>query len=334
MQEQVIIEERLSLHYSPRNITPKYIVLHCIGYDDPLQILNETQTSCHYLIPQQKSSNPLIAYEVVKPPLRAWHAGISHWKNYSGLNDWALGIEINMPDYAHALEKNKTLDFLFFTDYQKLQIEILKILVKRLQKQFSIPAENIIAHSDIAPWRDIAGKIVMSKTDPGPTLPWNKLACTNIGVWPKADCPQSVKNNLTAAHAQQLLTDVGYKIPASGIFDQETNLTIGAARLRWSPTCFKPANGSAHACYEKTFDAELACSLYNVANKNYDTCNTNTGNTNTWGLVGLLACSGGGLLLLFLVCHLFKCWHVNRSESSPLLEQEEETKPMQIRNCL
>ena len=48
------------------------------------------------------NEDTLIAYEVVKPPLRAWHAGISQWGNYTGLNDWSIGIEINMPNYAHA----------------------------------------------------------------------------------------------------------------------------------------------------------------------------------------------------------------------------------------
>lgn len=292
-----------SPYFTNQTITPYYILLHCIGYEDPLEVLNANNVSCHYLIPEQKSSNKLIAYEVVKPPLRAWHAGISQWKNYINLNDYAIGIEINMPNYAHALE-NSTLDFLYFENYQAQQISALEILVKQIQQMYSIPPENILAHSDVAAWRNISGTIEISKTDPGPTLPWQALAQKDIGVWPAEDCPDSVKTNLTASQLQKLLSEVGYNVPQTGVYDLATNLSMGAARLHWEKNCFNSYSGSANNCYTKPADPELACSLYNLGRGNYAR-SSHSGSSNS--LIILLA-AASPIVILFLAFALYKLY--------------------------
>lgn len=179
VESSIVIEEAPSPYFTNTTITPQFIVLHCTGYKDPLEVLKQNKVSCHYLIPQQNQITDLLVYEVVKPPLKAWHAGASQWKEFINLNSNALGIEINMPDYAHALE-NGTLDFLYFQDFQIPQITALKLLLKQIQTTYAIPAENIIGHSDIAPWRNVRGQIVMAKTDPGPTLPWQQLHANGI----------------------------------------------------------------------------------------------------------------------------------------------------------
>lgn len=291
-QNEINIISAPSPYYTNTTIEPKFIVLHCIGYKDPLEALNQNKVSCHYLIPQQNSSE-LIVYEVVKPPLRAWHAGVSKWQEYTGLNDYAIGIEINMPDYAHAIDNN-TLDFLYFQDYQPNQLTALKILVKQIQNEYNIPPQNVIGHSDIAPWRNSTGNIIMGKTDPGPTLPWRELANEGIGVWPNST--RCDMNDLSATRAQLLLRNVGYDVPETGVFDQQTNLTIGAARLHWTPECFNQTTGLAHQCYEKPFDANLACSLNNLSPNN----NQNNSSSITPLLITMLTV-GPVLLILVLV---------------------------------
>ena len=47
----------------------------------------------------------------------------------------------------------------------------LIILLKKLKKKYNINNENILGHSDIAPYR---------KKDPGEKFPWNKLQDQNI----------------------------------------------------------------------------------------------------------------------------------------------------------
>src|SRR5438876_212234 len=98
--DDLIIEPRPSRWFTNEPVKPVFIVLHCSGYNNTLEVFDKFKVSCHYFIPEQNETEPLVAYEVVKPPLRAWHAGISQWKNYTGLNAYALGIEVNMPNYA------------------------------------------------------------------------------------------------------------------------------------------------------------------------------------------------------------------------------------------
>lgn len=308
--DSLIIEPRPSQWFTDEPIEPLYIVLHCSGYNNTLDVFDKSKVSCHYFIPEQNETDPLLVYEVVKLPLRAWHAGISHWKNDSNLNAYAIGIEINMPNYAHALE-NKTLDFLYFENFQEKQIKALQILVNQLQQQYNIPAENVVGHADIAAWRNISGETIMSRTDPGPTFPWKILAKNGIGLWPEGDCPETIKKNLTAIQAQGLLRAVGYNVPLTGEFDTETNLTMGAARLHFEPNCFNQTSGSAHACYEKSFDSNLACSLYALNSHHAPESNVSSSST----LFLLLAFGSPTLLLLFFLgCLLYRRYTQTSSE--------------------
>ena len=33
-------------------------------------------------------------YQMVHDYFRAWHAGVSHWREFNDLNSWAVGVEI------------------------------------------------------------------------------------------------------------------------------------------------------------------------------------------------------------------------------------------------
>jgi len=221
-----------SPHFTDKIIEPKFIVLHCIGYHDPVAILEQYSVSAHFLIPKQ-TKHYLEVYQLVQENKRAWHAGVSNWKEYQGLNDHAIGIEISMPNYATAVSKkeDEELNFKYFESFEPKQIAALIELVKDLQKQFNIPAENVIAHSDIAPYRIIDDKTVLSKTDPGPTLPWRQLAEHGIGVWPADEFDGELEGiELTAKLAQELLRKVGYHLPDTSEYDKATLLTLNAFR--------------------------------------------------------------------------------------------------------
>jgi N-acetylmuramoyl-L-alanine amidase len=47
-------------------------------------------------------------------------------------------------------------------------------LLSKLKKEYNIPTQNIIGHSDIAPSR---------KNDPSALFPWNTLAENGFGLW-------------------------------------------------------------------------------------------------------------------------------------------------------
>ncbi|MCE3237141.1 MAG: N-acetylmuramoyl-L-alanine amidase [Gammaproteobacteria bacterium] len=292
-------------YYSNQNITPSYIILHCSGYHDPEQIWIDYQVSTHYFIPEQNDTKQLIAYEVVKMPLRAWHAGVSHWQNKTGFNDFAIGIEIHMPNYAHALDGNGTLDFKYFEPYQRAQIRALILLIQELQKKYSIPAENVIGHSDIAPWRQQGNEIVLGKTDPGPTLPWKELAEQGIGQWvdERIDCPPNI--DLSAETAQYYLAKIGYAVEHTGLFDMKTNFTIGAFREHFMPECYNATSGSAEECYVQPFDASTACAMYRVVEtqQRLSSKSVHSSSSSFFWAAGIAA-TGGTILLACLAYYL------------------------------
>jgi N-acetylmuramoyl-L-alanine amidase len=59
--------------------------------------------------------------------------------------------------------------------FSEAQITSLMALLSKLQKQYGIPAQNIIGHSDIAPTR---------KSDPSALFPWKTLAENGFGMCP------------------------------------------------------------------------------------------------------------------------------------------------------
>ena len=93
--------------------------------------------------------------------IRAWHAGISSWKNFKSLNKSSIGIEISNPGHYFNYKK-----------FSKKQIQSIKDLSKFLIRKYKIDKKNILGHSDIAPDR---------KKDPGEKFPWKDLSKFKLG---------------------------------------------------------------------------------------------------------------------------------------------------------
>jgi N-acetylmuramoyl-L-alanine amidase len=306
------IQSKYNPNFSNRSIVHRYILLHCIGYEDPLAVLNESGVSAHYFIPVQNHTG-LVAYQLVDPELRAWHAGVSAWKNDTGLNDWAIGIEVNMLNYAKALE-NTTLDWFYFEQFQSAQISALKQLVQYLMTHYEIPPQNVLSHSDVSPFRfDEDGTVILGKTDIGPTLPWEFLAEEGIGVFPVADAKDDTPPCLTAECAQKLLLDVGYFVAQTGVFDAETNMTIRASKLHFTPECY----GSPEGC-TTTYDPKIAIALDNVASGRWVTRRQDYDSS----LALTLGLVFGGLLAAFVMfAGLKACKKSSKPESKGCLSR-------------
>lgn len=86
---------------------------------------------------------------------RAWHAGMSCWRNHQRCNDFSLGIELEGDD---------------FSAFMPAQYATLNALLVVLCQRF--PIEGCVGHADIAPGR---------KTDPGPWFEWSRIATTSAG---------------------------------------------------------------------------------------------------------------------------------------------------------
>ncbi len=145
------------MNYSTRNKnkTVKFIIIHYTGMIDfksaykKLNNLN-SDVSCHYLI----SRNGKI-YNLLSTNLKAWHAGISKWKGYKGLNDYSIGIELENKGHEHGYE-----------NFTKKQYKSLNILLNSLCYFYCIKKSNILGHSEISPNR---------KMDPGEKFNWGMV---------------------------------------------------------------------------------------------------------------------------------------------------------------
>ena len=92
-------------------------------------------------------------YQFVSVYDRAWHAGLSSFKNQENCNDFSLGIELIGSDSV---------------PFEDNQYDSLNKLIEILCTSFpEIKKENIVGHSEIAPDR---------KTDPGPFFDWSKIS--------------------------------------------------------------------------------------------------------------------------------------------------------------
>lgn len=138
---------------------PNFIIIHHTAQDSIQQTINtftktSTQVSAHYIIADDGH-----VVQMLNDYLRAWHAGLSSWGKNTDINSASIGIE---------LDNNGSEPF------SEAQITSLMALLSKLKKDYNIPAQNILGHSDIAPSR---------KKDPSALFPWKTLAENGFGIW-------------------------------------------------------------------------------------------------------------------------------------------------------
>jgi N-acetylmuramoyl-L-alanine amidase len=144
---------------------PNFIIIHHTAQDSLQKTLRtftsqKTKVSAHYVISRDGK-----VVHMLNDYLRAWHAGNSSWGKHTDINSVSLGIE---------LDNNGSEPF------SDTQINSLLALLTKLKKDYGIPTQNIIGHSDIAPSR---------KVDPSIFFPWKLLALNGFGLWPDEVLP-------------------------------------------------------------------------------------------------------------------------------------------------
>ena len=177
----------------------------------------EKKVSSHYLISQNGT-----VYNLVKDKFRAWHAGQAFWKEIIDINSASIGIEL---DYNPRGKNNK---------YSSKMIYSLKKLILKLQKNYKINKNNILAHSDIAPFR---------KKDPGRHFPWQSLSSSNLIMSLKNLKKNEIKiiekwfkNNKLKSKKQRIilaLSLIGYDTREVYKNDKLYNKLIRAYRIRY-----------------------------------------------------------------------------------------------------
>lgn len=226
-----------------QNFRQRYLIIHYTALDNEksIRVLTQQSVSSHYLV------NDLLddeIYQLVDENKRAYHAGISHWRNNTGLNDSSIGIEIVNTGYTADRSGNR--QFHAFPEYQFKKVAAL---AKDIVERYNIPATNVLGHSDIAPSR---------KQDPGPFFPWKRLYDEyGVGMWydestkqsfyetAVMDIQYSYQNPSFITNVQEQFKKFGYDIQVTGTWDRQTQKVIEALQYR-----FRPAN------YDGKLDAE------------------------------------------------------------------------------
>ncbi len=127
------------------------------------------KVSSHYVVDEDGT-----VYRLVPEARRAFHAGVSYWRGRRVLNDPSIGIEIVNPGHEWG-----------YRAFPPAQMQAVRKLCLGILSRHSIPAGNVVGHSDIAPTR---------KQDPGELFDWRGLAEAGIGLWPgdEGDEPKDV----------------------------------------------------------------------------------------------------------------------------------------------
>ncbi len=218
-----------------QNFRQRYLILHYTALDNEksIRVLTQQSLSSHYLV---NDTNDKEIYQIVDENKRAYHSGVSQWRNDSQLNDISIGIEIVNAGYT-----TDSLGMKIFPSYPDYQMEKVAALVKDIIVRYNIPPTNVLAHSDIAPTR---------KQDPGPKFPWKKLYDEyQIGMWYDDAAKQMFDSQalgidftakmLESSFIYKLQSDLkkfGYGVIPSGTMDDTTKKTIEAFQYHFRPS--------------------------------------------------------------------------------------------------
>ena len=164
---------------------PNIVVIHYTAQNSCEQTLQTftkpaTQVSAHYVICKDGTLNHML-----NDYLRAWHAGAGKWGNNTDVNSSSIGIEID----------NNGID-----SFSNAQINTLLGVLSFVKKEYNIPTENFIGHSDVAPAR---------KIDPGILFPWKALSEKGFGLWYNDTTAVTVPVDFNVKYALKI---IGYDV--------------------------------------------------------------------------------------------------------------------------
>ncbi len=212
-----------SPNYNSRNNSKiQLIIIHYTALKNTLDAVSylckrEKKVSTHYLISQNGT-----VYNLVDDKFRAWHAGQAFWQEITDINSISIGIEL---DYSLSGKNNK---------FSSKMINSLKVLILKLQKNYKINKKNILAHSDIAPFR---------KKDPGKHFPWQSLSSSKLVINLKNLKKKEIKimekwfnnNNLKSKKRKTILalSLIGYDTREIYKNNKLYNKLISAYRIRY-----------------------------------------------------------------------------------------------------
>jgi N-acetylmuramoyl-L-alanine amidase len=197
------------------------LILHYTGMVSDERALKwlcdpESAVSSHYFVFEDGR-----IVQLVDEHRRAWHAGQSFWAGETDINSRSIGIEVANPGHEFG-----------YRPFPDAQIVSLIALCRDILARNPIPAERVLAHSDVAPLR---------KDDPGELFPWTTLAKAGIGVAPVAETINGGETLRFGERGEGVaawregLARYGYGIDPGNEFDSVTEAVTKAFQRHFRP---------------------------------------------------------------------------------------------------
>ena len=195
------------------------LILHYTGMQTGQAALDRLRdpvaaVSSHYVVDEDGT-----VFRLVPEDRRAWHAGVSYWREHTALNARAIGIEIVNPGHEWG-----------YRDFPVLQLAAVCDLCLLILARHAIQARNVVAHSDVAPDR---------KEDPGERFDWRALAENGVGLWPEDSLDigttGAIRDAATLRPVRAALAEIGYRVGPEGGLDPALSTVLRAFQRHWRP---------------------------------------------------------------------------------------------------
>ncbi len=189
------------------------LILHYTGMKTAAAALDRlcdpgAKVSAHYLVEEDGA-----VWRLVDEAQRAWHAGVSSWRDCRDINGASIGIELVNPGHEFG-----------YRPFPERQMAALEELARGILARQPIPPRAVLGHSDVAPQR---------KQDPGELFDWARMGKAGIGLWP--DFAQEALAIEATEPLQAALGAIGYDCPLSGTLDAATRAVITAFQRHFRP---------------------------------------------------------------------------------------------------
>lgn len=185
---------------------------------------NTKEVSSHLVIDQDGTVYRFVADEDV-----AYHAGQSGWQGLEGINEYSIGIELVHPGFSATEGIKVKGDEHLWVPYDGRQIDALIKICKGYAAQYNIAPQNIVGHSDVAPWRYGNDEdVYAAKQDPGPLFPWRQLHNEGVGRWYACDPKDSKIDDVAGA-----LRRLGYHVTDD---PKTVHLALRAFQMHYRPS--------------------------------------------------------------------------------------------------
>ncbi len=214
-----ILQENISQNCFKRHEEQRqidFLILHHLQANsivETIEALEYHQVSAHFLIDKNGKIVQLVDENDI-----AFHAGVSFWNGFDGLNINSIGIEfINSDPFSNNFSHKQMLAGVDLTSY--------------LINKYNIQSRYVLGHSDIA-YNSSTG-LLDRKQDPSHLFDWEFLAKNNIGLYPKLflDSTEEIlvfefgDVNSQIEKIKKNLREFGYKVMnINNIFDEEMQM--------------------------------------------------------------------------------------------------------------